>query len=155
MSFSDNFQIRRAKGSDLPIIRSVLVAAYEKYLTRMDRKPAPLLDDYEKQIGAGTLWVIGSPIIGLIALVRDSNDSLLIENVAVHPSAQGKGIGRRLMEFAEEEARRQGVYKLELYTNEAMVENIAIYAHLGYVEVGRRTEDGYNRVYMQKELTSV
>jgi hypothetical protein len=39
-----------------------------------------------------------------------------------------------------------------LYTNEVMTENQAIYAHLGYRETARRTEDGYHRVFMEKEL---
>jgi hypothetical protein len=38
-------------------------------------------------------------------------------------------------------------------THEAMTENQAIYARLGYVETGRRSEDGYRRIYMEKPLT--
>jgi GNAT superfamily N-acetyltransferase len=34
--------------------------------------------------------------------------TMLLDNVAVSPNAQGKGYGRRLIAFAEEEARRQG-----------------------------------------------
>ncbi len=30
-----------------------------------------------------------------------------------------------------------------------MTEHIGMYKALGYVETGRRTEHGYNRVYMQ------
>jgi hypothetical protein len=33
-----------------------------------------------------------------------------------------------------------------------MTENQAIYAHLGYREVERRSEDGYRRIYMEKVL---
>jgi hypothetical protein len=33
-----------------------------------------------------------------------------------------------------------------------MTENQAIYARLGYVEVERRAEDGYRRIYTQKLL---
>ncbi len=42
--------------------------------------------------------------------------------------------------------------RLTLYTHEVMTENQAIYAHLGYRETGRRTENGYHRVFMHKEL---
>ena len=34
-----------------------------------------------------------------------------------------------------------------------MTENQAIYARLGYVEIGRQSEDGYRRIYMEKPLT--
>lgn len=42
---------------------------------------------------------------------------------------------------------------VHLYTNEKMVENLAIYPRLGYAETGRRHEDGFNRVYFEKRLT--
>lgn len=45
-----------------------------------------------------------------------------------------------------------GIGKLQLYTNEVMTENVAIYTHLGYREIDRRTEDGYHRVFMEKTL---
>ena len=34
-----------------------------------------------------------------------------------------------------------------------MTENIGLYESLGYVETDRRTESGYRRVYMRKDLT--
>ena len=143
--------VRRATAADLPSIQNVVAAAYATYLTRMDRPPAPLLRDYTAGLEAGTLWVTGNPVTGLIALIQ-TGDSLLIENVAVHPAAQGTGLGRRLMDFAEQEATRHGLRRLTLYTNEVMTENHAIYTHLGYRELERRAEDGYQRVYMEKVL---
>jgi GNAT superfamily N-acetyltransferase len=142
---------RKATAADLPAVREVISAAYGKYLSRMDRLPAPLLRDYGPAIEAGELWVTGDPVTGLISLSRDG-DSLLIENIAVHPSAQGTGLGRQLMEFAEQQAGQQELGRLTLYTHEVMTENQAIYAHLGYREVTRRTEDGYRRIYVEKLL---
>ena len=49
-------------------------------------------------------------------------------------------------------AGRLGLTRLTLYTHVVMTENQAIYAHLGYREVERRTADGYHRVYMEKVL---
>ena len=56
------------------------------------------------------------------------------------------------MEHAESEARRLGYGHLDLYTHERMTENIAMYERIGYVEVDRRTERGFPRVYMRKRL---
>jgi len=137
--------------SDLPSIRALIAAAYEKCLDRMDLPPAPLSRDYTAAVETGTVWVAGEPVVALISLIH-AGDSLLIENVAADPSEQGTGIGRHLMDFAEREATRTQLRRLILYTNEAMVENLAIYAHMGYVEVVRRTEDGYRRVFMEKVL---
>ena len=143
---------RPAGPADLPAIREVVTAAYARYLGRMDRPPAPMLADYGAAVEAGRLWVTGEPVTGLIELT-EAGDSLHVENVAVHPASQGTGLGRQLMDFAERRAITLGLTRLSLYTNEVMTENQAIYTHLGYREVGRHTEDGYRRVYMEKLLS--
>ena len=144
-------ELRQATMADLPAIRLVVAAAYDKYLSRMDKPPAPLLRDYGPAIEMGAIWVTGTPVIGLISLAQ-VDDVILIENVAVHPGQQGSGLGRRLMEFAEQYARKRQIRRLALYTNEVMTENRAIYEHLGYEVTSRRTENGYRRIYMQKTL---
>ena len=89
--------------------------------------------------------------MGRLVLIRQA-DGLLLDNVAVHPDHQGRGFGRRLIDFAEADARRQGYEALDLYTHELMTENIGMYRALGYAETGRRIEHGYPRVYMRKRL---
>ena len=137
--------------ADLGSIHAIIQAAYAKYLTLMPKPPAPLLRDYTGPIEQGAVWVTGSPIAGLISLTP-AGDRLLIENIAVHPAAQGTGLGTKLMRFAEQQATQRNLRRLILYTHEVMTENQAIYAHLGYREVDRRSEDGYRRIYMQKIL---
>jgi len=142
---------RLAVPADLSQVQAIVAASYEKYVTRMDSAPAPMHRDYVDAIDRELIWVVGEPIDGLISLTQ-SEGALLIENVAVHPSVQGSGLGRRLMEFAESVAMTRGLHRLALYTNEAMTENVLIYGHLGFTEVDRRTEDGYRRIYMEKRL---
>ncbi len=143
--------MRQATAADLDTIHAIIQAAYAKYLTLMPKPPAPVLRDYGGYVEAGTVWVTGDPITGLISLTP-VGDSLLIENIAVHPAAQGTGLGGRLMQFAEQQATQRNLPRLTLYTHEVMTENQAIYAHLGYHEIERRTEDGYRRIYMEKLL---
>lgn len=142
---------RLARPADLPALRAIVQAAYDPYLERMDVPPAPLTADLRPRIDEGHVWIVGRPVEGLICLCQ-VDGALLIQNVAVHPSAQGTGLGRRLLAFAEEVARRKGLGRVTLYTNEVMTENLAIYGHLGYREVARRTEAGYRRVFMEKFL---
>ena len=144
---------RLARPSDSAEIHRLNAAAYAKYADRMDQPPAPVTHDYAPEVDAGCVWLTGQPAIGLIVLIP-VGDSLLIENVAVLPSAQGSGIGRQLMEFAEQRAAALGLKTLILYTNVVMTENLAIYARLGYQETARRSEHGYSRVYMEKRLPS-
>jgi GNAT superfamily N-acetyltransferase len=143
---------RRASLADLPAVERVIAQAYAIYLDRMEVSPAPMLADHRSAILLGDVWVLGEPIIAVIALVAEP-DGVLVENVAVAPAAQGAGIGRRLMAFAEQHARSCGLNRLRLYTNEVMTENLAIYARLGYQETARRVENGYRRVYLEKLLT--
>lgn len=148
---SGPLSLRRATAADLPTIKAIIDAAYAKYLSRMDKPPGPMLRDYGPSVEDGTTWVTGSPIVAVLTLYPRENH-LLIENIAVHPGAQGRGLGRALMSFAEQEAARRGLTRMALVTHEVMTENQAIYARLGYTEIERRAEDGYRRIYMEKSL---
>ena len=61
-------------------------------------------------------------------------------------------MGRRLLAFAEAEALRRGYRELRLYTHRTMTENRRLYAAIGYQEIGRGTEAGYERIFMRKRL---
>jgi len=86
-------------------------------------------------------------------VLENGPDCFLLDNIAVRPGRQGLGFGRKMLDFAETEAARCGWAAITLYTNALMAENIAIYAARGYVERERRTEKGFDRVYMVKPLS--
>ena len=145
--------VRRALASDAPEIAACVDAAYRHYIPRVGRKPGPMLRDYAEAIRDEQVHVVeqdGSIVGALVLAVAE--EGFLLEMIAVHPSAQRTGVGRRLLEFSETEARRQGYASIYLYTHEKMTENLALYSRIGYVEYGRRTEQGLARVYMRKEL---
>ncbi len=145
--------IRPAARPDLDRVRDCARQAYALYVPRMGKEPAPMVADFEAQIRAGKLHVVEmeGEVAGFVVFYP-RGDHLHVENVAVLPSAQGKGIGKALLGFAEDEARRLGLPAVELYTNVKMVENQAFYPALGYVETNRREEDGFSRVFYRKEL---
>ena len=140
---------------DVPALRAVAVAAYQGYVPRMGRPPAPMSADYAQAVRDGRVWVAADDgvLVGLAVLVpRD--DHLLVENVAVSPPAQGRGVGGELLAFAEDHARRLGLSQVRLYTNEAMTENLVYYPRRGYVETHRAEQDGYRRVFFRKDVTA-
>lgn len=144
-------EIQRARPEDAPIVRRIALAAYQPYIRRIGRKPAPMLADYAALVAAGKLWIRSeiAEIVGYIVL-EAAEDALLIENLAVHPERHGEGHGRALLDFAGREARRLGLPRLSLYTNAKMSENIGLYLALGWRETGRRHEAGFDRVFFEK-----
>lgn len=145
--------IRPAVPADQARIEAIAEAAYSPYLDRMNRRPAPMDDDYRGRIAGGLTFVLeeNGEILGLLVL-ENPPDHLLLYNIAIDPAHHGRGLGRRLLAFTEAEARRRGYDAVVLYTNEVMVENIALYGRLGYVETGRKLDRGYHRVYFRKSL---
>lgn len=144
--------IRPASPGDLEEVETVIRAAYSGYIARIGREPGPMLDDYASLIGQGLVHVLDDGgVVGVMVLVPELG-AMLLDNVAVHPAARGKGYGRLLLAFAEQESRCQGFETIRLYTNVLMPENIALYCRLGYAETHRGEENGYSRVYMAKPL---
>jgi len=145
--------IRPALDGDVPAIAACVDAAYRHYIPRVGRKPGPMMRDYAEAIRDEQVHVLEQDgrIIGALVLAV-TEEGFLLEMIAVHPTAQGTGVGRRLLEFSEAEARRQGYAAIYLYTHEKMTENLALYSKIGYAEYDRRTEQGLARVYMRKEL---
>jgi GNAT superfamily N-acetyltransferase len=144
--------IRSANTADVATVARIIHDAYQHYIARMGKPPGPMLDDYAALVVEGVVWVIeeADKLVGVLVLLPKS-DHLLLDNVAVRPSPQGKGFGRQLLEFAEAEALRQGYGEIRLYTNQMMTENQRLYASTGYEEIGRGTEAGYERVFMRKQ----
>lgn len=146
-------KIRKAVETDLPSIARCAQAAYAKYARRMGSEPAPMHADYAGQIAKGCIDVATSEarVVGYVVSYAQGR-TFHLENVAVLPEYQGRGIGKRLMVHVERRAKKAGYGVVALYTNEAMTENRAMYPNAGYLEVGRRREEGFNRVFFRKRL---
>jgi GNAT superfamily N-acetyltransferase len=79
----------------------------------------------------GTLTLFILPL-----LAHRTAPAALVEDVAVHPSAQGRGIGRRLVHEAMDRAQAAGCYKLALSSNEKREAAHAFYDNLGFQRNG-------------------
>ena len=146
--------LRVATLGDLECIDALVAAAFQRHVTNMGFPPVQLLRDTSEQIEAGEIWVYGDPITGVMS-ISEVGDSLLIENMAVHPSVQRSGIGRRLIEHAEQMATNWRLRRVVLVRNAPMVKHRDFYAHVGYLEADRRTEHGSRQVFMEKILPVV
>jgi GNAT superfamily N-acetyltransferase len=145
--------LRRTTDEDAPAITDLVRAAYEHYEPLIGRTPLPMLTDYAVAVHEHDVWVVedGDRIVAVLEVdVRD--DHLWVENVAVAPDQQGRGLGRRLLRHAEDEARRQGRHEIALLTNERYAANIAMYTRYGYRETHRVPHLGTDLVYFRKTL---
>jgi ribosomal protein S18 acetylase RimI-like enzyme len=144
---------RPATGADAASVAALVDAAYGHYVQRLGMRPGPMTDDYTAIIRDHQVTVVEhhGAIVGLVVLTV-TDEGFLIDNVAVHPSRRGTGLGRALLLFAEGEARRAGFDSIYLYTHEQMTENLALYSRIGYVEYDRRSQGGFSLVYMRKQL---
>jgi ribosomal protein S18 acetylase RimI-like enzyme len=142
-----------ANQADTAAVCEIVDAAYRSYIPRIGKPPGPMLDDYQKRIAGGQVWVLAGAdgIVGILVL-QETPDGFLLDNIAVAPGRQGLSYGRVMLGFAEAEASRRGWSEILLYTHVLMTENIALYRRIGYVETARVSEKGFDRVYMAKRI---
>lgn len=145
--------IRPALPPDVLDIQSCARRAYLRHVARVGREPAPMHSDFGQQIANDWVHVAiwESRLVGYVVFYPEG-DHIHLESVAVLPDCSGRGVGKQLIAHVERAAAGSGYHAVELYTNEAMAENLAMYAKLGYVEIRRRSDAGFNRVYFRKEV---
>jgi ribosomal protein S18 acetylase RimI-like enzyme len=146
----DPLGVRYAVPVDLASVNAVVHAAYRHYVERIGVRPMPMDVDYTHLMRRGCLYVLGSPAIATVTLVPDDG-YLYLDNLAVAPDRQGHGLGRRLLEFAEEHARQLWLPEVRLLTNAMMWENQRMYAGSGYAEYARSSAGpGFERIHYRK-----
>jgi ribosomal protein S18 acetylase RimI-like enzyme len=145
--------MRRAAAADAAAVRALTRQAYAKWVPVIGREPKPMGADYDLAVQEHRidLAYCDGELAGLIEMIAEA-DHLLIENVAVAPGFQKRGIGRHLMAHAEEVAWSLDYPQMRLYTNKLFAENVELYRRLGYrIDREALTERG-TAVYMSKEL---
>lgn len=153
LSRTATYSLRPANAEDASEVAGLVNQAYGHYEERIGRPPGPMTEDYADVIRNRRATVAESrgTIVGVVVLTV-TDEGFLIDNVAVHPSRRGTGLGRALLEFAEDEARRAGFDSVYLYTHEKMTENLKLYTRIGYSEYDRRLHGEDLLVYLRKRL---
>ncbi|MER8487825.1 GNAT family N-acetyltransferase [Mesorhizobium australicum] len=153
MAIKSTIRFRPAETADAATIRNIVRAAYAKWVPVIGREPLPMRADYDKAVAEHPfeLAVEDGRLVGMIETTL-ADDHLWIENVCVAPEAQGRGIGRLVLERAETKAREAGRPELRLLTNGAFEANVSLYKRHGYTI--DREEPFMNgvTVYMSKRL---
>ena len=111
--------------------------------------------DYENAIEEFEVWIAESAQgrLGLLML-ENHIDHIVIYSVAVLPAQARQGVGKELLNHAEETAKRYGHQLIRLYTNKCMERNIAMYRRLGYVDSHIENFKGSTVIHLKKTLES-
>ncbi|WP_458093995.1 GNAT family N-acetyltransferase [Roseomonas sp. WA12] len=146
---------RTATPADAEAIWDLTRAAYAKWVPVIGREPKPMAADYDMAVRNHRIDLLSDDgvLAALIEMIPEA-DHLLIENIAVAPAHQGRGLGRQLMAHAEEVAASMGLSLLRLYTNTLFAENIRLYTRLGYAVDREEPFRGGTVVHMSKRVAA-
>lgn len=150
----ETVNVRPAIAQDAPKVRACVQAAFAPYIAVIGRRPAPMDAPYERLIDAGHVYIAKVPEAGCVGVMvyYAVRTSMLLDTLAVAPHVAGHGLGTHMMGVFEARARQASARSAVLYTNVSMTRNIAFYQRLGYRETERRTVDGFQRVFFEKEF---
>ena len=148
-------KLRRALPADAAAVRELTREAYSKWVPVIGREPLPMRADYDRAVRDHIVVLCedGARLVALVELIA-GDDHLLIENLAVRPGEQGKGLGALLLAHADVVARSLNLPEIRLFTNAAFATNISFYARRGYNEYRRGTMvPGSVTVFMRKVIS--
>jgi DNA-binding MarR family transcriptional regulator len=154
----DEVGIRDADTDD-PAALSCVSAYYRQLLQTFpnelhpDMLPLPLPDaaKYRPPDGAFLIaWSDDLPIacVSLRPLDRSVGE---VKRLWVNPIARGQGLGRRMMRAIEDRARTIGLTRLQLDSNSALTEAVALYRSDGWTDIAPYTPPPAN-IWMAKRL---
>lgn len=151
MDIEQTVSVRLAREDDADAIAALTREAYAKWVEVIGREPLPMQVDYSVAVRRHRfdLLHVGDRLAGLIETVPDGG-YLLIESLAILPTFQGRGFGKRLLALAEHLAATSAFAGVRLYTNKLMIENIRLYEKLGYKVDHETPRNGGIAVYMMK-----
>ena len=90
--------------------------------------------------------------IGCVGLKGTGSEIAEIKRLWVAPSARRLGVGRRLMDAAENAARHLSIKALRLDTNRALPDALQLYRSTGWSEIDRFNDDPYPDLFFEKHL---
>ncbi|KAF0245261.1 MAG: hypothetical protein FD180_1808 [Planctomycetota bacterium] len=157
---SNPLEILRAEAGDLEPLLSLTHRAYaaNKALGFNFYGTRETMDDMREVFRAKALWklVENGRLIGTIRLQEypDQPGVLYVNRMCVEPEEQKRGLGKRLMAFAEVEAVRRGLHAVRLDTAKPFQRLVGWYLKLGYVVISETQWDvtNYRSVIMEKRL---
>jgi GNAT superfamily N-acetyltransferase len=158
VSCTEEALIRAFRAGDEAAFRTLNEQWIKDYFKVEAKDEAAFADPQRTIIERGgqiLIATVGGQSVGCCALLRMSReDEFEVAKMAVGAGHQGKGIGRRLLHTAIEEARRMRARRLYLETNHILKPAIRLYESLGfqYLDPTQVTPSPYGRADVYMEL---
>jgi len=135
-------------------VRRYFDELHQRFESGFDPAASLPADDGELMPPSGAFLLAsadGQPLAcGCLKTVAPGVGSL--KRMWVAETGRGLGIGRRMLEALEAEARRLGLTTVRLETNRALTEAIQLYRSAGYREVAPFNTDPYADYWFEKRL---
>ncbi len=120
--------------------RDINYAWLEKYFS-VEVYDRIVLEDPQNQIiahgGHILLARVGGEIVGVCALLKQTESKYELAKMGVREKFRGRGLGRLLAEAAITKARELGATTLVLATSRSLITANHLYHRLGFIEVDR------------------
>lgn len=87
---------------------------------------------------------LGDELAGCV-FIKEKEGHFYLGKLAVAPAFEGQGIGRKLMEEAEQQAVARGKPELELQTRIELTRNHAVFEKLGFRKIAETSHPGFDR----------
>jgi GNAT superfamily N-acetyltransferase len=113
-------------------------------------------DQIIARMAEGPVWIAlhETTMLGTVAAVK-KEASVYIRGMGVLPAARGSGTGSRLLQQAENWARREGIFTLFLSTTPFLDAAIHLYERSGFRRLERGSNDLFGTLLFTMEKSSL
>ncbi len=132
--------IKAASMDEIQIVKDVMYESFKEYIGILKPQSGALRETVEgikKKIegrgGALLVWDEAKPV-GTVLYYYES-DYMFIGRVSVLPTYRGKGIGKSLMAYLEDLAKRMGYLKTIVNVRLSLPDNLRYYERLKYIAI--------------------
>lgn len=138
-------EVRTATAQDAQAVHEILMASFAPFKDQYTEEAYNITimtpADIEERIHNGEYDVLvanlNGRLVGTVTL-QYRMDDVYVRSMAVRPSAQGKGVGRKLIEALEEYGRQRGCKTITLECFKPLKRAISVYEKASYKITGKK-----------------
>lgn len=156
----EEVEVRTAAADEARAVHNILVESFEPFKEQYTEEaynitimtPAQIRERIEDSEHDVLVAYLNGRLVGT-AILQYRGDDVYVRSMGVSPAAQGKGVGKKLLETIEEHARQKGCKTITLECFEPLKKAISVYEKFRFRITGKkRRYYGIETFEMIKEL---